>query len=98
MGMIWKDAHFLINIRANAYQRQMHISAKTNLNQSYEPLFQTSCLKKTISAHHLQSTIPKVKTEGLIRVEEKLNAPKYLDSPEHSEPETGQKINLPTGQ
>ncbi len=63
---------------------------------SEEPQFQTSCLKETSSAHHLQSTIPKVKcagsslmlwscfsaagTEGLIRVEEKLNAPKYWDS------------------
>ncbi len=52
--------------------------------------------RKPGSAHHLQSTIPKVKcacsslmlwgcfsaagTEGLIRVEEKLNAPKYWDS------------------
>ncbi len=60
------------------------------------PQFQTSCLKETSSAHHLQSTIPKVKcagsslmlwgcfsvagTERLIRVEEKLNAPKYRDS------------------
>ncbi len=63
---------------------------------SDEPQFQTSCLKGTSSAHQLQSTIPKVKcagsslmlwgcfsaagTEGLIRVEEKLNAPKYWDS------------------
>ncbi len=63
---------------------------------SDEPQFQTSCLKETSSAHHLQSTNPKVKcagsslmlwdcfsaagTEGLIRVEEKLNAPKYWDS------------------
>jgi hypothetical protein len=58
-----------------------------------EPQFYASCLKETSSAHHLQSTIPKIKcagsslmlwdcssaagTEGLIRVEEKLNAPKY---------------------
>ncbi len=58
--------------------------------------FQASCLKETSSAHHLQSSIPKVKcagsslmlwgcfsaagTEGLVRVEEKLNAPKYRDS------------------
>ncbi len=63
---------------------------------SDEPQFQTSCLKETSSAHHLQSTISKVKcpgsslmlwgcfsaagTEGLIRVEEKLNEPKYWDS------------------
>ncbi len=63
---------------------------------SDEPQFQASCLKETNSAHHLQSTIPKVKcagsslmlwgcfsaagTEGLIRVEEKLNAPNYRDS------------------
>ncbi len=53
-------------------------------------------MKGTSSAHHLQSTIPKVKcagsslmlwgcfsaagTEGLVRVEEKINAPKYWDS------------------
>ncbi len=58
-----------------------------------EPQFQASCLKETSSAHQLRSTIPKVKcagssfmlwgcfsaagTDGLIRVEEKLNAPKY---------------------
>ncbi len=63
---------------------------------SDEPQFQASCLKETSSAHHLQSTNPKVKcagsslmlwgcfsaavTERLIRVEEKLNAPKYWDS------------------
>ncbi len=62
---------------------------------SDEPQFQASCLKETSSALHLQSTIPKVKcagsslmlwgcfsaagTEGLIRVEEKLNAPEYRD-------------------
>ncbi len=61
-----------------------------------EPQFQALCLKVTSSAHHLQSAIPKVKcagsslrlwgclsaagTEGLIRIEEKLNAPKYWDS------------------
>ncbi len=53
-------------------------------------------MKETSSAHHLQSTIPKVKcagsslmlwgcfsvagTEGLNRIEEKLNAPKYWES------------------
>ncbi len=58
-----------------------------------KPQFQASCLKETSSAHRLQSSIPKVKcagsslmlwgcfsaagTEGLVRVEEKLNAPKY---------------------
>ncbi len=52
--------------------------------------------RKPGTAHHLQSAIPKVKcagsslmlwscfsaagTEGLVRVEEKLNAPKYWDS------------------
>ncbi len=52
--------------------------------------------RKAGTAHHLQSTIPKVKcagsslmpwgcysaagTEGLVGVEEKLNAPKYRDS------------------
>uniref|UniRef100_A0A8C2JHK5 Uncharacterized protein n=1 Tax=Cyprinus carpio TaxID=7962 RepID=A0A8C2JHK5_CYPCA len=46
---------------------------------SDEPQFQASGLKESSSAHHLQSTIPKEKTrtEGQIRVEEKLNAPKY---------------------
>ncbi len=64
--------------------------------QTDEHQFQASCLKETSSAHHLQSSIPKVKcagnslmlwscfsaagTEGLIRIEEKLNAPKYRDS------------------
>ncbi len=62
---------------------------------SDKPQFQASCLKETSSAHHLQSTIPKVKcagnslmlwgcfsatgTEGLVRVEKKLSAPKYWD-------------------
>ncbi len=61
-----------------------------NLNSKYH------VWRKAGSAHHMQSTIPKVKcagyslmlwgcfsaagTEGLIRVEEKLNAPKYRDS------------------
>ncbi len=38
-------------------------------------------------------------TERLIRVEKKLNAPNYRESlsPEHSEPQTGQKVHLPTG-
>ncbi len=63
---------------------------------SDEPQYQASCLKETSSAHLLQSTIPAVKcagsslmlwscfsaagTEGLVRVEEKLIAPKYRDS------------------
>ncbi len=71
-------------------------TVRHNIIWSDEPQFQTSCLKETSSAHHVQSTIPKVKcagsnlmlwdcfsaaeTEGLIRVEEKLNAPKYRDS------------------
>ncbi len=54
---------------------------------SDKPQFKASCLKETSSAHHLQSTIPKVKwagnnlmlwgcfsvtgTEGLVRVEKK---------------------------
>ncbi len=41
-------------------------------------------------------------TEGLVKVEDNLNAPKYWDNlnenPEHSEPQTGQKAYLPTGQ
>ncbi len=72
------------------------VSGEKNILWSDEPQFQTSCLKETSSAHHMQSTIPKVKcacssimlwgcflaagTEGLVRVEEKLNAPKYRDS------------------
>ncbi len=72
--------------------------------------------RKPGTAHHMQSTIPNVKragsslmlwgcfsaagTEGLVRVEEKLNAPKYRESlsPEHSELQTGQKVHIPTGQ
>ncbi len=60
----------------------------------------------------LLGTIPKVKcagsslmlwscfsaagTEGLVRVEEKLNAPNYRDSlsPEHSEPQTGRRFTF----
>ncbi len=39
-------------------------------------------------------------TEGLIRIEEKLNAPNYRDSlsTDNSEPQTGQEVHLPTGQ
>ncbi len=91
-------------------------TVRNNIIWSDEPQFQASCLKETSSAHHLQSTIPKVKcagsslmlwscfsaagTEGLIRVEEKLNAPKYRDSlnenpvPEHSEPQTGRRFTF----
>ncbi len=75
-----------------------------------EPQFQALCLKVTSSAHHLQSAIPKVKcagsslmlwgcfsaagTDAHIRIEEKLNAPKYWDSRnenpvQHSETQTG---------
>ncbi len=53
-------------------------------------IWRKQCLKGTSSAHHLQSTIPKVKcagrslmllgTEAHIRAEEKLNAPKYWNS------------------
>ncbi len=81
---------------------------------SDKPQFKASCLKETSSAHHLQSTIPKVKwagnnlmlwgcfsvtgTEGLIRVEKKLSAPKYWDSIDDSDSQTRQKVHLPTGQ
>ncbi len=80
---------------------------RNNIIWSDEPQFQASCLKEPGTGHNLQSTIPKVKcagsslmlwgcfsaagTEGLVRVEEKLTAPKYRDSlnenpsPEHSE-------------
>ncbi len=63
---------------------------------SDEPQFKARSLKETSSAHHMQRTILKVKcagcslvlwgcfsaagTEALIRIEEKLNAPKYWDS------------------
>ncbi len=69
-----------------------------------------SCLKETSSAHHLQSTNPKVKyagsslmlwgcfsaagTEGLIRVEEKLNAPKYWDSLNQNPVQSIQNLRL----
>ncbi len=68
-------------------------TVKNKILWSNEPQFQASCLEETSSAHHLQSTNPKVKcaasslmlwgcfsvagTEGLVRVEEKLNAQKY---------------------
>ncbi len=62
------------------------------------------------TAHHLQSTIPKVKcagsslmlwvcfsvagTEGLIRAEEKLNAPKYWDSLNENSVQSMQNLRL----
>ncbi len=71
-------------------------AVRNNIIWSDEPQFQASCLKETSCAHHLQRTVPKVKcagisimlwgcfsaagTEGLVRVEENLNAPKYRDS------------------
>ncbi len=77
---------------------------------SDEPQFQASCLKETSSAHHLQSTIPKVKcagsslmlwscfsaarTEGLVRVEEKLNAPKYRESLNENPVQSIQNLRL----
>ncbi len=67
-------------------------------------------MKETSSAHHLQSTIPKVKcagsslmlwscfsaavTERLIRVEEKLNAPKYWDSLNENPVQSIQNLRL----
>ncbi len=66
--------------------------------------------KETSSAHHLQSTNPKVKhagsslmlwgcfsaagTEGLVRVEEKLNAPKYWDSLNENPVQSIQNLRL----
>ncbi len=66
--------------------------------------------RKTGTAHHLQSTIPKVKcagsslmlwscfsaagTEGLVRVEEKLNAPKYWDSLNENPVQSIQNLRL----
>ncbi len=77
---------------------------------SDEPQFQASCLKETSSAHHLQSTIPKVKcaggsimlwscfsavgTEGLIRVEEKLNALKHWDGLNENPVQSIQNLRL----
>ncbi len=75
-----------------------------------KPQFQASCLKETSSAHRLQSSIPKVKcagsslmlwgcfsaagTEGLVRVEEKLNAPKYWDSLNENPVQSIQNLRL----
>ncbi len=77
-----------------------------------EPQFKASCLKETSSAHHLQSTIPKVKcagsslmpwgcfsaagTEGLIIVE-KLNAPKYRNSLNENPVQSIQNLRLAEG-
>ncbi len=68
--------------------------------------------RKAGTAHHMQSTIPKVKragsslmlwscfsaagTEGLIRVEEKLNAPKYWDSLNENPVQSIQNLRLPS--
>ncbi len=85
---------------------------RTNIIWSDEPQFQVSCLKEG-TAHHLQSTIPKVKcagsslmlwgcfsaagTEGLVRVEEKLNAPKYWDSLNENPVQSIQKLRWAEG-
>ncbi len=77
---------------------------------SDEPQFQALCLKETSSAHYLQSTITQVKcagsslmlwscfsvagTEGLVRVEEKLNAPKYRDSLNENPVQSIQNLRL----
>ncbi len=77
---------------------------------SDEPQFQASCLEESSSAYHLQSTIPKVKcagsslmlwgcfsvagTEGLIRVEEKLSAPKYWDGLNENPVQSIQNLRL----
>ncbi len=66
--------------------------------------------RKAGTAHHMQSTIPKVKcagsslmlwgcfsaagTEGLMRVEEKLYAPKYWDSPNENPVQSIQNLRL----
>ncbi len=101
--LVWPDA---ILSSVKTHENTLGISKKKQLKDPQtvrneilwfdEPQFQTSCLKETSSAHHLQTTIPKVKcggsslilwgcfsasgTEGLARVEHKLNAPKYRDS------------------
>ncbi len=67
-------------------------------------------MKEFSSAHHLHSTIPKVKcagsslklwscfsasgTEGLVRVEEKINAPKYWDSLKENPVQSIQNLRL----
>ncbi len=71
-------------------------TVRNNIIWSDEPQFQASCLKAAGTAHHMRSTIPKVKcagsslilwgcfseegTEGLVRIDEKLNTPKYWDN------------------
>ncbi len=85
-------------------------TVRNNILWSDEPQFQTSCLKETSSAHHLQSTNPKVKcagsslmlwgcfsaagTEGNVRVEEKVNAPKYWDSLNENPVQSIQNLRL----
>ncbi len=92
-------------------------TVRNNILWSDEPQFQASCsegvslvITCTSSAHHLQSTIPKVKcagsslvlwgcfsaagTEGLVRVEEKLNAPNYRDSLNENTVQSIQNLRL----
>ncbi len=75
-----------------------------------EPWFQHHVWRKPCSVRHLQSNIPKVKcagsslmlwgccsvagTEGLVRVEEKLNAPKYRDSLNENPVQSIQNLRL----
>ncbi len=86
------------------------MTVRNKIIWSDEPQFQASCLKETSSALHLQSTIPNVKcagsslmlwgcfsaagTEGLVRVEEKLNAPKYRDSLNENPVQSIQNLRL----
>ncbi len=85
-------------------------TVRNNIICSDEPQFQASCLKGTSSANYTQSIIPKVKcagsslrlwgcfsaagTEGLVRVEEKLNAPKYRDSLNENPVQSIQNLRL----
>ncbi len=83
---------------------ETRLSGLMNLNSKHH------IWRKADSAHHLQSTIPKVKcagsslmlwscfsvagTEGLVGVEERLNAPKYWDSLSENTVQSTQNLRL----
>ncbi len=81
-------------------------TVSNNIIWSDEPQFQASCLKGTSSAHHLQSTIPKVKCAGSSLMlwgcfsaagtmhQKKLNAPKYRDSLNENPVQSIQNLRL----
>ncbi len=82
-------------------------TVRNNIIWSDETHFHASCLKET---RHIQSTIPKVEcsgsslmlwgcfsaagTEGLVRVEEKFNTPKYRDSLNENPVQSIQNLRL----